>query len=239
MSIGVRDLALHRGLRYPRAMNIAESRVLPRFIVLEGTDGTGTTTQLKTIHEALAGAGIPHWTTCEPTDGPIGRLIRRVLGGELSAAPGTVAHLFAADRHEHLYGPDGIAERLGRGEVVVCDRYILSSLAYQGSSCGLELPLSLNSAFPLPELVLFFDLDPRLSMSRIEGRDRRDIYETFKFQEQVRSTYEEAIRLYAPSDMEIRRIDASRAREEVSGAVLEALERRLGIEPGKLRRDIS
>ncbi|HUW40559.1 MAG TPA: dTMP kinase [Rectinemataceae bacterium] len=216
-------------------MSIAENPVLPKFIVLEGTDGTGTTTQLKTIHEALARAGIPHWTTCEPTDGPIGRLIRRILGGELRAAPGTVAHLFAADRHEHLYGAEGIAERLGRGEVVVCDRYILSSLAYQGSACGLQLPLSLNAAFPLPGLLLYFDVDPHLSMSRIEGRERRDIYETLSFQELVRSTYEEAMRLYEPSGMEIRRIDASLTRAEVSGAVLADLERRLGLEPGLLR----
>lgn len=215
-------------------MHLDDTPILRRFVVLEGTDGTGTTTQLRTIHEALERAEIPHWTTNEPTDGPIGRLIRSILGGELSVEAGTVAHLFAADRHEHLYGAGGIAERLGRGEIVICDRYIFSSLAYQGSSCGLQLPLSLNAAFPLPELLLFFDLEPQLSLKRIEGRGRREIYENLPFQERVRSSYEEAMRVRAPSGMRIARIDASLERARVSAAVLGELERQFGLGPGAL-----
>ncbi len=208
--------------------------VLKRFFVLEGTDGAGTTTQLRSIHEALAGAGIRHWATSEPTDAPIGRLIRRIIGGEVPAAPGTVAHLFAADRYEHLHGSGGILERLARGEVVICDRYVFSSLAYQGSSCGLDLPLSLNAAFPLPELLLFFDLEPDLSMSRIENRDNRDIYETLPFLRLVITIYEEAIRLYSSSEMKVRRIDAALSRNEVRRILLEEIEKSLELEPGRL-----
>jgi dTMP kinase len=232
----MRVLALDRANRYPRAMNIAEIPLLERFFVFEGTDGAGTTTQLRSIHEALARAGIRHWTTCEPTDAPIGRLIRRVIGGEIPAKAGTVAHLFAADRYEHLYGALGIMEHLALGEVVICDRYTFSSLAYQGSSCGLDLPLSLNAAFPLPELLFFFDLEPDISMSRIEGRENRDIFETLPFLEQVRTNYEKAIRLYASSGMEVKRIDATLSREEVGGIILAEIENHLELEPGSLGR---
>ncbi|HET7838147.1 MAG TPA: dTMP kinase, partial [Rectinemataceae bacterium] len=81
-------------------MTAREQDILRRFIVLEGVDGAGTTTQLANIDEALSRAGLPHWKTAEPTARPEGLLIRSILGGELGADPGTVAHLFAADRHE-------------------------------------------------------------------------------------------------------------------------------------------
>jgi len=215
-------------------MNIADIPVLNRFVVLEGPDGAGTTTQLRAIDEVLSRAGIPHWVTCEPTDSPIGRLARQVLGGKLPVEQGTLAHLFAADRYEHLNGEDGILAHLKRGEVVICDRYIFSSLAYQGSSCGLELPLSLNLSFPLPELLVFFDLDPALSMTRLEGRKNRDIYETLPFLERVQAGYEEAIRLFALAAMKVHRVNASLTRREVGNSILKELEARLGLSPGIL-----
>jgi dTMP kinase len=204
--------------------------VLRRFIVLEGVDGAGTTTQLKAIGSALAAAGVAHWTTAEPTTGPEGALIRKILGGELDAAPSTVAYLFAADRCEHIHGSGGILERLGRGEAVVCDRYVLSSLAYQGTACGLDLPRYLNDRFPLPSLLLYFDIDPALSMSRIGERERREIYELLPFQERVRAAYEEALGIFEGSPMRIVRVDASLPPREVSRIVLDALGSELGLE---------
>jgi dTMP kinase len=206
-----------------------QRELLRRFIVFEGIDGAGTTTQLGVVDAALGIAGVPHWTTAEPTSGPVGSLIRRVLGGELSAAPGTVAHLFAADRCEHLYGSRGIVERLGRGEVVVCDRYVLSSLAYQGAACGPDLPLYLNDRFPLPSLLIFFDIDPRLSMARIDVRRSREIYELLPFQERVREAYETSLDRISGSPTRIVRVEASLPRAEVSRIVLDAIGSELGI----------
>jgi dTMP kinase len=202
---------------------------LRRFIVLEGGDGAGTTTQLRLLDEALGRAGVPRWATSEPTDSPEGRLIRRVLSGELPRDPGTLARLFAADRNEHLRGPGGILERLERGEAVVCDRYVLSSLAYQGVACGPELPALLNEGFPLPELCLFFDLPPAQSLDRIGGREGLDIFEELPFQEKVRSAYRNALTTYAPSGMRIVELDASRSIEEVSAAILRAVGETLGL----------
>lgn len=206
-----------------------ERSILRRFIVLEGVDGAGTTTQLTRIDEALAAAGVPHWKTAEPTQRPEGRLIRSILGGEIGASPGTVAHLFAADRNEHLYGSLGIIERLGRGEVVVCDRYIFSSLAYQGVSCGKELPAKLNSGFPLPELLIFFDVEPSLSMGRIGQRGKREIYEELPIQERVREAYGEALAAFEGGPMRIVRVDANLPLEEVNRAVLAAVGGALGL----------
>jgi len=166
-------------------MTSASQTVLKRFIVLEGGDGSGTTTQLKRIGDALKLAGVQHWITAEPTDRPEGILIRRVLSGELKRDPGTLARLFAADRNEHLRGEDGIFERLERGEAVICDRYVLSSLAYQGVACGPELPALLNSGFPLPELLIYFDIAPEQSIERLNSRESLDIFEKLPFQERV------------------------------------------------------
>jgi dTMP kinase len=210
-------------------MDDLRDRVLPRFIVLEGVDGAGTTTQLRNIEKALARGGLPHWTSSEPTEGPVGRLIRRVLAGEIGARPGTLAHLFAADRYEHLYGPGGIVERTGRGEIVVCDRYVFSSMAYQGIACGPELPLALNAPFPLPELLLFFDVEPTISMDRIGSRGSREIYESLPFQEKVRKAYEETLAGFAATPMRLVRVDARLPPDEVERAVLDGLGELLGV----------
>jgi len=190
-------------------------KILKRFIVFEGIDGTGTTTQLKALGASLERAGIPHRVTCEPTELPFGKLVRSVLRGETEARPETLARLFSADRNEHLFGRDGIVEAIDRGETVVCDRYILSSLAYQGAACGLALPRLLNQDFPLPELLVYFDLDPELSMRRVDSRGAREIFEHLAVQRQVRSAYEKALSEFSASAMKIARVDASLSIEEV------------------------
>jgi dTMP kinase len=204
--------------------------ILKRFIVLEGGDGAGTTTQLRLLGDALARSATPHWITAEPTDGPEGRLIRRILSGELPRDPRTLAHLFAADRNEHLRGPGGIQERLGKGEAVICDRYVFSSLAYQGVACGREVPAALNAFFPLPELLLFFDLDPEASMGRLRSRERLEIFEELPFQERVRAAYRDEIARYASSGMRLVTIDASGSVEEISRAILRAVGETLGVD---------
>jgi dTMP kinase len=210
-------------------MTTESIRILRRFIVLEGGDGAGTTTQLKLIGEALRRAGAPYWTTSEPTDRPEGLLIRRILSGELPRDPGTLARLFAADRNEHLKGEGGILERLGRGEIVVCDRYVLSSLAYQGVACGPELPAELNAEFPLPELLIYFELPPAQSLGRLGERERLDIFERLPFQEKVRTAYRQALERFMTSGMRILRLDASRSVEEVSRDIIGAIGAALGL----------
>jgi dTMP kinase len=212
--------------------------ILRNFVVFEGGDGSGTTTQLGLLRERFDSGKDdallpPLYNTFEPTNGPVGKLIRSVLRGETTLLPETLARLFAGDRHEHLHTPEGIGRRCGRGELVVCDRYVLSSLVYQGISCGEELPRSLNDSFPFPELTLFFDLDPELAQKRLEDRRIKEIYENLDFQIQVRERYYRALDWYRDRGGRVELIDASRKPGEVAGTVWGFIQKLPIMEAGK------
>jgi dTMP kinase len=198
--------------------------ILERFVVFEGIDGTGTTTQLARLQKRLAAAACPHTVSCEPTNGPIGTLIRESLAGTVPLHPHTVARLFAADRGEHLYGNGGIVASISAGLLAISDRYLFSSLAYQGLTCGQALPSALNAGFPLPRLLLFFDLDPIAAMDRMAGRSKLDIYENLEFQQQVAAAYRQAIGNFEATGMQIVRIDAALQPEAVEQAVWQAIQ---------------
>lgn len=203
-------------------------QVLPGFIVFEGLDGAGTTTQARLFVERLRSGGAAVSATAEPTDGPIGRHIRAVLSGCEHASDRTMAYLFAADRSEHLDNPDhGILAELKRGRYVVCDRYLFSSLAYQGSLCGFEFVRMLNSSFALPEHLVFLELQSRAGLERIKTRDRNEIYETPQIQDTVYHGYRQALEQFRDTKMRIHRIDGSAAPETIA----EEVWRRIAITP--------
>lgn len=188
--------------------------ILKNFIVFEGLDGTGTTSQLRLLREALVSHGLQQkvFFTNEPTGSPIGRLIRAALSGTVSFDAKTITYLFGADRCEHLYGEDGILEQLQAGKTVFSDRYLFSSLAYQGLTAGAELAERINEPFPLPEYLFFFDLPAHIAIERIKQRNApHEIYEKEAFQCCVAEVYERILTHYrtATPDMRIIRIDAS------------------------------
>lgn len=190
--------------------------VLENFIVFEGIDGTGTSTQLKKLAERCVLEGITVHCTYEPTDRETGQLIRKILKGSSKAEPRTLAYLFAADRSEHLYGDKGITELCADGIPVISDRYIFSSLAYQGMTCGAELTAMLNSLFPLPEILIYFSLDPIIADTRMQIRDSREIFETIPFQTKVRTQFDRVLEQYGSTGMKIHRIDASKTPEAIA-----------------------
>jgi dTMP kinase len=198
--------------------------ILNNFIVFEGVDGSGTSTQLELLGKRLREAGVSASISAEPTKGPIGRLIRDAIAGRTPLEAESVARLFAADRGEHLNGSGGIRESLKAGGMAVSDRYIFSSLAYQGLTCGPDLPAALNAPFPLPELLLFFDIRPELSLARLSGRGERDIYENESFQTRVDQAYRGVIAAYRDRGMRIAIIDASQSVGAVHEAVWQAVE---------------
>ncbi|MDR2575449.1 MAG: dTMP kinase [Treponema sp.] len=200
--------------------------ILRNFAIFEGLDGSGTSTQLRLLEQKLAGRtlnGPGVMVTFEPTDGTIGKLIRSVLKKDLALRADTLARLFAADRGEHLYAPGGIIERCERGELVICDRYTPSSLVYQGIECGMELPRNLNEAFPAPEMLLFFDIDPRLAQQRMAGRPALEIFEHIEFQEKVRKQYHALFDEYRQAGVLLELIDASQSVEKVAEDVWNAI----------------
>ena len=194
--------------------------ILKNFVVFEGLDGTGTTSQIRLLQEAFASRGRQNAVhfTCEPTGGSIGKLIRETLSGVAGFDAKTIAYLFGADRCEHIYGKEGILEQLQAGKAVFSDRYLFSSLAYQGLAAGKELARAINGAFPLPEYLFFFDLPAKTAMERIEKRNiPREIYEKEAFQQKVAAEYQSIFQYYTETepDMRIIRIDAAQTIAEI------------------------
>lgn len=188
--------------------------VLDNFIVLEGLDGAGTTTQLRLADARLGERGVAHLCTGEPTGGEIGLLLRRILRRELQVTPETVALLFAADRTEHVREMTG---RLERGEVVVCDRYLFSSLAYQSVACDFHFVLRLNRAFPLPRHVAFLDTPVPVSQQRLSLRGGRELFDGEEIQEAIRAGYRRAFGLFAGSGMEVHTLDGGQSPQDIFG----------------------
>jgi dTMP kinase len=195
--------------------------ILSNFIVFEGGDGAGTSTQLDILREKIDALGQSRrfFPTCEPTNGPLGRIIRSALGKDLELTGETLAFLFAADRNEHLYGPGGVSARCREGTLVVSDRYVPSSLVYQGLDCGDELPRRLNERFPAPQILIFFDLDPLRALERIEKREKKERFEYREFQEKVYRRYQDLLPLYRDAGVELITDNAAQSIEEVASDI--------------------
>jgi len=195
--------------------------IIPNLTVFEGGDGSGTTTQISLLAERLKNNAkkIKYFPTFEPTDGHIGKLIRLVLKKEIDIKPQTLAMLFAADRNEHLYGQNGILSHINNGELVICDRFALSSLVYQGIDCNDELPGLLNRRFPVPELTIFLDIEPKTAIKRMKNREKLEIFEYLEFQEKVREQYKSLLKEYSGSGARVETLDASKTAGEVAEQV--------------------
>jgi dTMP kinase len=161
------------------------------FIVFEGIDGSGKTTQTHLLDKSMRRMGRGTWLTAEPSNGPVGQLIRKVLTHEAKIADSAMLHLFTADRMDHVKritkkrGVGDVSFGSGLGIDVICDRYLLSTLVYQGGDDERRHAtiFEMNRHCPLPDLLFFIrtDLDTalaRMSWRSPEGqRGRPDLYE--------------------------------------------------------------
>jgi dTMP kinase len=194
--------------------------ILQKFIVLEGLDGAGTTTQLRMLDERLSRDARPHFATWEPTEGPIGTMLRSILAKDVRAHPRTIALLYAADRSEHIHAPQiGIDARVRKGEIVICDRYLFSSLAYQSVECGFEFVNALNAGFPLPQHLVFIDTPVEVCQERLSARGKTELYDDYAFQTRVRDGYLRAIERYAASGMRVSLLDGNRPAGLIHGEI--------------------
>ncbi len=165
-----------------------------RFIVFEGIDGSGKSTQIKRLENRLSAMGYSVYNTFEPTRGPIGSLLRRILSGETEVGPHAVAHLFAADRTEHiLHKTYGIKSKVDQGTIVLCDRYYFSSFAYHAREVDMERIIDLNAynmQLLKPTVNVFIDVDPAVGFKRLEAcRPKLELFETEIIMKQVRDLY--------------------------------------------------
>jgi dTMP kinase len=199
-----------------------------RFVVLEGLDGAGTTTQARLLGERMRAAGRRVHVTAEPSGGPVGSLVRQVLtrrvaGPDGGVDPSALALLFAADRLDHLSAE--IAPRLARGVDVVSDRFTLSSLAYQGVTTGdMGWVESLNARATSPDLVVFLRVRPALALRRRrEASDAPELYEVDGFQRRVARSYARALARIRAGGQRVAEIDGERPIGAVAEAVWRAV----------------
>ncbi len=189
-------------------------------IALEGLDGAGKTTLLEGLRRQLRQKGYRVFTTREPTGGEWGQKIREHLAAGSRISPQAMAELFLRDRREHVQ--NFILPRLEEKNIILCDRYYLSTMAYQGA-CGLDLE-SLkrqNETWaPVPDLVLYLDLSVEEAVRRLEGRAlyKPEVFETRDFLEKVKESYQKSLQYFRHVI-----IDASLEEKELLHQGLEAL----------------
>ena len=199
------------------------------FITIEGPEGSGKTTAVDTAVKELEKMGYQIVRTREPGGTPIAEQIRNVILDKNNVAMDqrTEALLYAASRRQHLV--EKVWPALKEGKIVICDRYLDSSLAYQGGARGLGVDniLQVNSFATegtFPDLTLLFDIDPKLGLARIAANANREVnrldLEKIEFHNKVRNTFLELAKRY-PERFVI--IDASQSREEVAKKTLEVM----------------
>jgi len=158
------------------------------FICLEGLDGCGKSTQARLLARWVNSLGRRVTLTAEPTDGPIGRLLHQMMRGRANFPPLAETMLFAADRCYHL--EKTIKPALRRGRIVVCERYIHSSLAYQQARGVPEQVIrDLNKHFLPPDLVVLLDVPVEVATKRMKGKMLDEFEKNRSFQEEVRKNY--------------------------------------------------
>jgi dTMP kinase len=207
-----------------------------RFVVLEGLDGAGTTTQTRLLGEWLRGLGLGVHETYEPSPGPIGLLIRQALRGRLVARPGrgearppgndVMALLFAADRMDHLESE--VLPALESGRWVLSDRYYHSSLLYQSLDGDQAWVRALNSHARAPDVTYVLDVPAAAAALRRSGRGATpELYETDPIQLRLEGLYRELPRLLPGEPIAV--LDGSRPPAEVLRSLQADLQRRFGL----------
>lgn len=214
----------------------------PPFLVLEGLDGAGTTTQVQLLAQKLEEYGASVHPTCEPSTGPIGAMIREMLRMEIAieeegqrrpVSRETLALLFAADRLHHLESE--IEPALRSGKVVLSDRYYHSSLAYQGdvekSATGEERVdygwvQSLNKEARAPTLTVYVRTPVDTCLRRLSTRSNFEIYEREEKLRRLATRYDEVMELLSAAGQEIFTLDGEASREEITAAIWAELQGR-------------
>jgi dTMP kinase len=197
-------------------------------IVLEGLDGAGTTTQSRRLAEHLRATGRAVHLTREPSDGPIGRLIRELLTGQHAISDqainqSTFGLLFAADRLDHLQRE--VEPQLAAGAIVISDRWYHSSLAYQGTGADRDWIATLNARARRPDLTIFLQVRPEIAAQRRVAAGRvQELFEDMRMQQEVDAGYRATIAELTALGERIDSIDGELPADAVFQAILRLVE---------------
>lgn len=203
------------------------------FVVLEGIDGSGKTTQCKTIVEKLKKEGIDAVCTKEPTDGEIGKLIRKVLSEEVKVPASAIQYLIAADRAVHQ---EEILQDLAAGKLVISDRYFWSAVAY-GTADKKEVDfennaqvfmvsqsiLSMYNQFILPDISLYLEVSTKTAMHRLSQMDKeKELYERKEKLERIDAGYKWLLEQFPQA---FTKINGENSSEEVTKTIVDEIQK--------------
>jgi len=202
-----------------------------KFIVFEGIDCAGKTTQANMLKDYFTSLGEQAVLSPEPSNGPVGNLIRSTLKNRVIFNRDSqkfneqMAYLFAADRYDHLYNEiDGVFKLIADGCHVLTTRYYFSSLAYNGYNPGaFELVKQLNERFPNPDLVIYIDIPIEVSYERLRKRSLKEVYETESRLSRVRQAYHHIFDQY---DDLLRKVDGKSKKEVIHGQIIDFIEQK-------------
>lgn len=192
-----------------------------KFIVFEGIDGSGKSTQIKLLHQNLNNS----FVTAEPTRSDIGLLLRKYLSGEKKVHTDVLAMLFASDRLDHfLNDDDGILKMISQGIDVLCDRNYFSSFAYQDNLDDEKFILDINAkarSFLKPDVHIFIDVCPEKALERIKNnRNKVEIFENLDALTNIYNNYHKYFELLK-NEENIFIVDGNRPKEIISEEIFE------------------
>ncbi|MEA5535473.1 dTMP kinase [Crocosphaera sp. XPORK-15E] len=203
----------------------------PLFIVLEGIDKAGKSTQAELIKTHLINQGNSAIISSEPTDGVIGKLIREAMQSQSIAIKNQakfdeqMAYLFAADRHYHLYNDiDGVYKLIQQDNShVIATRYYFSSLAYNcNNQEEFDFVYGLNKRFPNPDLVIYIDVSLEVALSRLQNAAYKEVYETEAKLKKVRANYHKIFHNYQGAML---KLDGQNTIESIHQQIITYLEK--------------
>ena len=202
------------------------------FIVFEGIDGAGKTTQVNLLAQNLASLGREVSLSAEPTTLATGKAIRRALSGEEKKSECEMAAMFVLDRIAHNINSEmGIRALTERGTDVISDRYYYSSLAYQGTATDYEWVKAMNINSPeirRPDLCIYLDLLPEESLERISrGRESLEIYENLEKLTAVRAKFLSVVEDLRRDGESIYVVNAARAAEDIAKEIFEIVKKHI------------
>lgn len=199
-----------------------------KFIVFEGIDGAGKSTQISLLEEKLKKEGRKVFVTAEPTQSVTGGALRDALSGNYKRSAAELAAMFLADRVFHNVNEKcGIQQALDKGFDVISDRYYYSSFAYQGLESDIDWVIDMNLHCPeilKPDLCVFLDLDAEKSKQRIDSaRMATEIFENSEMLEKIRSKFFDVFNRLEGENICI--IDASQSIDKVTEEIYSAIQK--------------
>lgn len=185
------------------------------FIVLEGIDGSGTTTQADLLEKRITQeTQETAYKTKEPSENPVGKMIRKVLTGKKVVSDESIVYLFAGDRVDHC--KEEIEPKLNNENIVISDRYLLSSLTYQSNSdYSMEYIYDINSKAITPDITIFLDVSVDTVMDRMSGRETKEMFEKKEILADVKQKYHNAYDLVKSNRPVMKKVDAEKNPQSV------------------------